>query len=184
MTLKGFSLDGTQREVVLSNERSGVVVTLPAQALTSPPLDANTNIEFSLAGQTSTLPVGIYRIIARVVRPAESQLRTTNAVALAIAPRITNLPLTVARGSDGSASFTIEFTPALRDLQRAALVLGQNEHAPVGLSASPAGELSFVIPNAPVGSHLVRLRIDDIESGVVDRSTMPPRFLDTRVEIT
>jgi hypothetical protein len=35
-----------------------------------------------------------------------------------------------------------------------------------------------------VGSHLVRLRVDGIDSLIVDRSAAPPAFLDRRLVIT
>jgi hypothetical protein len=44
-----------------------------------------------------------------------------------------------------------------------------------------------VIPNAPVGSHLARLRIDGIDSPIIDLSAdppAPPTFLNQRVVIT
>ena len=89
----------------------------------------------------------------------------------------------------GTASFTIDFLPMLRAGQRAVLVLGQDEYLPEG-SGSPATSLSFVIPNAPVsppGGWLARLRIDDIESPIIDLSQEPPAmptFLNQRVVIT
>jgi hypothetical protein len=96
------------------------------------------------------------------------------------------LPLGVARDGTGAASFTIEFMPALRAGQHAVLVLGQDEFLPQGIGSPPTG-LSFVIPNAPVGSHLARLRIDGIESPIIDLSAEPPAtptFLDQRVTVT
>jgi hypothetical protein len=44
--------------------------------------------------------------------------------------------------------------------------------------------LTFVIDEAPVGTHLVRLRVDDIDSLIVDRTATPPVFLDRRLVIT
>jgi hypothetical protein len=76
----------------------------------------------------------------------------------------------------------------LRAGQRAVLVLGQDEYLPQG-SGSPASSLSFVIPNAPVAPApglLARLRIDEIESPIIDLSQEPPvtpTFLNQRVVI-
>jgi hypothetical protein len=131
------------------------------------------------------LPVGVYRVSARVVSPGESAPRETNRVALTLAPRMTNLPLSVTRSGVGTASFTIEFTPMLRAGQSAVLILGQEEYLPEG-AGSPATALAFSILNAPVGSHLARLRIDDIESAIIDMSRDPPAtptFLNQRVVI-
>ena len=185
--LQGHHLEGSNREVLLTNDRFEIDATIPALPPASPPVGMDTLIEFSLAGQAAALPVGVYRVAARLVRPGESDPRETNRIALTLAPRMTNLPLTVARAGDGSASFTIEFTPELRAGQTVLLVLGQTEHLPQGGLGSPATSLSFVIPDAPLGSHLARLRIDGIESPIIDLSAEPPAipaFLDQRVEFT
>jgi hypothetical protein len=133
------------------------------------------------------LPVGVYRVAARLVRAGESDARATNRIALTLAPQITNLPRSVARAGNGSASFAIEFTPLLHAGQNAVLVLGQTEYLPQDSPGSPATELSFVIPDAPLGSHLARLRIDGIESPIIDLSADPPAipaFLNQTVEFT
>jgi len=186
VALRGHHLDGTNREVLLTNDRFEIDLVLPALPPPSPAAGTDGLIEFSLEGQAGTLPAGLYRVAARVVRPGESRPRETNRVALAIAPHVTNLPLAVTRAGDGSASFTLEFTPALRAGQSVVLVLGQAEVLPLD-SGSPASTLAFTVPDAPVGAHLARLRIDGIESAIVDRSAEPPalpNFLNQRVVIS
>ena len=119
--------------------------------------------------------------------PGETEPRLTNQIALTLAPRMTNLPLRVPRAGDGSASFAIAFTPELRPGQHAVLVLGTTEHLPQDGVSSPGAELVFAIPDAPVGVHLARLRVDGIESPIIDLSAPPPaipRFLDQTVEFT
>jgi len=186
--LGGHHLDGSGRAVLLTNDRFGIEVTLPALPPPSPPADPDKRMEFSLAGQDSTLPVGVYRIAARLVRPGESAPRETNRIAFTLAPRITNLPQTIKRDDvDGSASLTIEFTPTLRDGQQAVLVIDTTEYLPQNGPGSPPTGLSFDIPDAPIGTHLVRLRIDGIESPIIDLSAekpASPTFLDRTVEFT
>jgi hypothetical protein len=105
---------------------------------------------------------------------------------MVLAPQMTNLPLAVTRNGAGTASFTIDFVPALRDGQTAVLVLGQDEYQPQ-TSGSPAASLAFAIEEAPVGSLLARLRVDGIDSPIIDLSKEPPAiptFLNQRVVIT
>ncbi|MGV8803576.1 MAG: Pvc16 family protein [Polaromonas sp.] len=183
--LQGHDLDGSGREALLSNERFGIDMALAA--LASPGADAAALLRFTLApGLAATLPVGVYRVGARMLRSGEPAPRETNRLGLTLAPRMTNLPLAVARDGAGTARFTIEFTPALRAGQDAVLVLGQDEHRPQAVGLTPT-TLSFEIAHAPVGSLLARLRIDGIESPVIDLSKTPPAtptFMDQRVEIT
>nr|WP_281415087.1 DUF4255 domain-containing protein [Azospirillum picis] len=185
--LEGLNLDGTGREVVLNSDRLEVEAVISALPPVSPPEPADRVVEFSLAGQAAALPAGLYRVAVRLVRPGEITPRETNRVALMIAPRMTNLPLVVPRAADGSASFTVEFTPALRAGQRATLILDSAEHEPHGGPASPASpvtECTFIVTDAPTGTHLARLRIDDVESSIVDRSAEPPTFLNQTVRFT
>jgi hypothetical protein len=184
IALQGLYLAGTSRQVLLTNDRFTIDAAIEALP---PSLGDDTLIEFSLDGQAAVLPTGVYRIAAQMVRPDETDPRETNRIALTLSPRVTNLPLSVARAGDGSASFTIAFTPAIQAGQSAVLVLGQNEYLPQTASGFPATELSFVIPDAPLGSHLARLRIDGIESPIVDLSAAPPaipKFLNQTVEFT
>jgi hypothetical protein len=187
IALQGHHLEGSNREVLLTNDRFDINETIPALPPASPAVGTDALIEFSLEGQAAVLPVGVYRIAARLLRPGETDSSETNRMALTLAPQMTNLPLSMARAGDGSASFTIEFTPALRAGQTAVLVLGQTEYLPQSGPGSPATELSFVIPEASVGSHLSRLRIDGIDSPIIDLSAEPPAtptFLNQRVAFT
>lgn len=184
--LQGQRLDGSAREVVLSHDRLQIDEGVPAISADAASPDAATRIRFPLdAGLADTLPVGLYRVRARVTPPTESRARSTNDVALVLAPRMTNLPMTVTRDAAGSAAFDIDFVPALRAGQQAVLVLGSAQYLPRE-RPMPARTLSFVIADAPVGRHLARLRIDGIDSPIVDLSADPPKtptFLDQWVEI-
>lgn len=73
--------------------------------------------------------------------------------------------------------------PAVHPGQRASLVLGQLEF-PARPLAAASETLHFDIPGAPPGTHLARLRVDGIESPLVDRSATPPAFLDLRITLT
>lgn len=179
VVLSGHHLGGGSREVVLRNDRFEIDAVLPASGA-----NADDRLEFVIpAAQAGDFPVGVYDLTARMVRPGETDARETNRVALVLAPRLTNLPQTVARDGDGDAAFTLSFTPALRQGQRVTLLLGQSEHKPEAF-VPPATSLDFVVEDAPVGTFLARLRVDGIESAIVDRSATPPVFFDLTVRFT
>jgi hypothetical protein len=182
--LTGHHLDGTGRTVLLFNERFETEHSLPALAG-----NEAGRVRFNIAiGQAANFPVGLYRVGVSLVRPGEINPRTSNRLAMTIAPEITGLPMNVVRNGAGSASFTLHFHPALRAGQSVALVLGQQEYEPVEPAGpSPWTSLDFVIPNAPVEAapgHLARLRIDGIDSPIIDRAAKPPVFLNKRIVIT
>jgi hypothetical protein len=182
--LQGHDLDGTGREVRLINDRFQIEAAITGSP--PPPSGADRLVQVALtAAEAGNLAVGVYRVSVQLLRSGETTPRETNRLAMTLAPQMTNLPLNVTRDASGTASFVIDFVPALWAGQTAVLVLGQDEFLPQGLG-SPPGSLSFVIPNAPVGSHLARLRVDGIESPIIDMSAdppAPPTFLNQRVVI-
>jgi hypothetical protein len=176
--LKGHHLDGSGRAVVLTLDRFEIDETLAAL-----PGGGEELVQLSIPiARAADFPVGVYRVGMRVLRPGDTAPRETNRVAMTLAPQITGLPMTVIRDGVGTATVTIAFHPALRAGQTVSLVLGQQEFAPQPFTP-PVTSLSFVIPKAPVADHLARLRIDGIDSPIIDRAATPPTFLNQRIEI-
>jgi len=179
IVLRGLHLNGSARQVRIGNPRYEVSDLLAASG-------ANLGERMELVipvARAADFPVGVYEANARLVRPGESSARESNRLAFTLAPDITNLPQNVARDGDGDALVTIEFTPQLRAGQRATLLLGQREVPPQSFTA-PTDSLDFLIEQAEVGEHLVRLRIDGVDSPIVDHASTPPTFLDLRLTIT
>lgn len=179
VVLEGHHLDGSNRSIRLHNERFGVDETLNA----SGPDTADRMLLIVPVARSGDFPVGVYDITANVVRPGETQTRTTNRLACIIAPNITNLPQNLVRDGNGDVQITVDFTPQLRPGQTVALLLGQDEILPEGFVA-PVGSLNFIARDVPAGAPLARLRIDGIESPVANRSATPPTFYNHRITIT
>ena len=179
IALHGHHLDGTSRQVRLVNERFEVDELLPASGP-----NVGDRMELVIpAARAADFPVGVYGVSARVIPPGETRARETNRLACIVAPHITNVPQSVARDGGGNAAITLTFTPALRLGQPASLLLGAREIAPESFVA-PTGSLDFVVQDVELGDPLARLRIDGIESPVVDRGQKPPVFFNHRVTIT
>ncbi|MCB1917636.1 MAG: DUF4255 domain-containing protein [Rhodocyclaceae bacterium] len=178
VVLSGHRLDGGGREVRLANDRFDIETVVAASGTSDPQ-----RIELLIpASRSDEFPVGVYEVSARLVPDGETQTRETNRLGAVLAPDITNLPQSVAIVG-GSAQLTLQFTPGLRAGQRASLLLGSREIAPQPYTA-PTTSLDFVISDAAAGDYPTRLRIDGIDSPIIDRSAQPPRFLDTTVTIT
>jgi hypothetical protein len=177
ITLKGHHLDGTGREVILVNDRFKI-----EEPFLNPAGDA-TSMQFLIpVARAADFPVGVYQVTARVQQPGDIASRESNSLAMTVAPQISGLPMDVHRDAGGTASFTIQVVPALRAGQAVSLVLGRQEFAPQPFTA-PASALNFVIPDAPVANHLARLRIDGIDSPIIDPAAVPPKFLDQRINM-
>jgi hypothetical protein len=118
-------------------------------------------------------PAGFYTLSVLVTK--EGGTRTTNELPLSLAPRInTALPITVAR-ANSDATVILKCGPKVTPDQRATLLLGDRE-----IKAQPhsalTDQLTFVIPSASAGTFFVRMRVDGVDSLLVDRSVKPPIF--------
>lgn len=176
VTAEGDLLAGVGRVVrlVSPRRRSSDQVVLGASA-------DRRRLTFVVPG---TLPVGTYDVTVAVTAQPGDAVRTTNQLPLVLAPTITTpLPLAVARDSAGDAVVSLTCSPPVEPDQSAALILGSRE-VPAQPHPSTTGSLSFVVRDAPVGTHLVRLRIDGVESTVVDRAASPPKFLPREVVVS
>ena len=173
--LIGHHLDGSNRVVSFANTRFAIAQELPAL-----PGDAASLIEVTVP----PLPVGVYQVSAIVVRPDETEPRTSNVLSVVLGPEIvTALPMTVARDGGGTATITLTCRPDIKAGQQASLLLGALEVLSQPRSAD-TDTLTFVVAQAPMGEHLVRLRVDGIESPLIDRLASPPVFFNYRITIT
>jgi hypothetical protein len=89
---------------------------------------------------------------------------TSNAVPVALAPKlVSNAPLTVALAQNGPTTVTVNCSPAVQPQQTIALIVGSQlvTSEPVQAASS---QLSFSLQGLAVGSYLLRLRIDSVDS--------------------
>jgi hypothetical protein len=170
LTLTGFHLDGDSVLVRFLNKLFNAPVEIPTMAGGS-----DKQVTVQLPNTPALWPAGFYTAAVVVKRAGEPD-RITNELPLTLAPRITtNLPMNVARvGSNATINLTC--TPEVRPEQRAALLLSDRE-----ILANPhtaqTNSLAFVVTQAPLGTFLIRLRIDGVDSLVVqDYSAQPPVF--------
>lgn len=175
----GSRLAGSNRQLRLTNDRFQV-----EHLLSENPGGDGGEIRFTIpAGTPLEFPVGMYSVGVRLTRPGETTPRESNHLALTLAPQILGLPLTADRDGDGTVRFTLTFHPAVRVGQRVALILGEQEYAPEPFTTSTTS-LDFVIENGPVSTvegFLARLRIDGIDSPIIDYAARPPQFFNHRI---
>ncbi|MFD9339308.1 DUF4255 domain-containing protein [Streptomyces sp. NPDC060028] len=94
---------------------------------------------------------------------------------LALAPRITSLmPATVVRDAQGDAEVVVRAEPPFAAGQRVSLLLGGDAHAAREATGDTA---RFTVEGARPGEHLMRLRVDGVDSLLVlDRTANPPVY--------
>jgi len=129
------------------------------------------------------LPAGVYVLSAKVV--SDGDTIDTNGVALALAPKIgaSWAPGTIASGSNVSVS--VPCSPYLRPGQNVQLLIG-SQAAPADIFDTPTNSPSFTFANlSPTATAVpVRLRVDGIDSPIIDMTTKPPKFTGPSVKVT
>lgn len=131
------------------------------------PADRDQNsIRVQIPNEPANLPAGLYTLsvsVAPAGRPAEK--RNSNDVPLLIAPQITSaMPATFA-----SSQLTLSISPELRPGQRCSLILGSSE-LPALPTTVQGAMVTFDASRVAPGGYPVRLRVDGVESLLVDRS--------------
>ena len=186
--VSGHHLAGTNRTVVLRNDHFRV-----EQAIDVGPGTDEMSFVFNLNAPNlpADLPVGIYQLELHVLRSGEALPRTSNPLPVALAPAITFPPIAMTRGVvDGVAnvlSLTIACQPAVRVGQKVTLLLDTRE-APAQPFTVNTPTLRFEFTDAPPAGAtpppLLRLKVDGIESVVVNRGVKPPVFFaDQRITL-
>jgi hypothetical protein len=176
VTVTGNGLTGATA-VVLTNARLGIQQTLTALLNA-----ADSSFQFQVPNPAlpppqpnpTDLPAGVYLLSAQV--PGATDILTTNSLPLAIAPKITSYP--VGPLSSGSVTLSISCTPYLRTSQQVSLLIGGQEAIATPFK-TPTNSPSFAFANLQKsGGHAVpiRLRVDGIDSPIIDMTKTIPVF--------
>jgi hypothetical protein len=177
LTLSGHHLDGDTVTLRFRHPRLEDPIDVPALAG-----GTSEQVSVQIPNNAVDWVVGFYTVEAYISKTGE-QDRTTNVLPFALAPRILGIspPNPVTRNMAGDVTLTLTCSPQVRPEQRAALLLGDRE-----ILAQPhptqTNTLVFSVEDAPVGSRYARLRIDGVDSLLVDRSVTPPAF-DSTMEV-
>jgi hypothetical protein len=182
ITVVGTNLSGAAG-VVLANPRLGIQQTITPLANVG-----NTSFTFTVpnppapgAGDPPTdLPAGIYLLTTQIT-PSE----TANVVALAIAPQIA---ASWAPGSLSAAATTllsVPCAPFVRPAQQVSLIVGGREIS-ANPFTTPTKTPSFTITGLQTtnGKVPVRLRVDGVDSPILDMTKTPPVFAGPSIQVT
>jgi hypothetical protein len=175
LLITGHDLDGANVSAEVAHPRLQNPIPLPA------PSDATaTAITVNLPSQPQNFPAGIYTISISVIRPGETSERTSNALPLAVAPQILAIPPINAVRNGDKVTITLACSPEVLPSQRVALLLGGDE-VPADPHPAQTGNLTFTALDDPLGKfrpgdYFVRLRVDGVDSLLIDRSVQPPEF--------
>jgi len=180
VTLSGHLFDGSGHTLLLELPRLDI-----EQSITPASSAGAEEVGFVIPNQPANFPAGNYLIALQLLRPGETAPRVSEQLLLKIAPRMTSLtspPQVFNVDGDGTAAVTLTCSPQVRPNQRVSLIIGSREII-ADDHPNPTASLGFTVLDAPIGTHFVRLRVDGVDSQLVDRSVDPPAFHDQRIEI-
>lgn len=191
VVVRGANLAGTTTALLIKHQLFNVDLVLTPNAGATA-----TEVHFDIPNRPADFPAGFYTVALEVTTqearfPGVSFTRTTNRLAFPLAPRITSaMPASAARDSLGHISLTLTCEPEVRPEQHASLLLGDRE-VPATPTTTQTGTLTFEFDNpTPAESpaaveYVARLRVDGVDSLLVDRAAAPPVFRnDQKVTIT
>ncbi|MCK5711417.1 MAG: hypothetical protein KAI25_01735, partial [Hyphomicrobiaceae bacterium] len=167
LVVSGHHLDGDQVAVLFTHLRSSNTLELPASS-------GATSIEFQvdIPEDPDNWQAGIYSI-SGVIRRTDQPDRTTNELSIALAPLINSIILSV---TDGIVELTVTCSPKVWKNQIVTLVVGDREVTAEPVIPDKTDTLIFRSDSLLSGPQWVRLRVDGIESILIDRSGPVPVF--------
>ncbi|WP_044292318.1 DUF4255 domain-containing protein [Rivularia sp. PCC 7116] len=167
ISVKGHNLNSDDGRVLvlLKNKNLDISVELELQQQSSA-----TEINIQIPNQPADFPAGFYTVAVKLRREGKEQ--TTNALPFSLAPKIEpNTP--------NNQTVTIICTPQVWQDQEVTLLLGSRQLLPTEQQTQNPGKtntISFNVETIPAGEYFVRLRVDGVDSLLINNSVKPPVF--------
>lgn len=173
VTLNGHHLDGVTSLRFRTAALSDPIEVPPEPGATT------SQVVAQIPNNPADWPAGFYTV-AGVENPGTLSERESNAVPFSLAPRI--LAMSTAPAAGGDLTITVQCSPEARPTQRISFLLGSRE-LPVTPFGAQTNSLDFHLSDPVPGDYFVRLRVDGVDSLMVDRAVTPPVF-DTTQRLT
>ena len=176
LKLRGRHLDGNPVRARFTQPRSATRLEhLAAAGATADGFDVR--MPSASAGAAANWRAGVYSVAA-VVRQ-DGQDRVSNELAVALAPSISEAKVT----ADGNAvTVELKCAPNVWKEQHATLVVGDREVVAEPITVEKTTSLTFKSSSFPSGPQWLRLRVDGVESILIDRTATPPSFHDQALQ--
>lgn len=176
VTLDGYNLGGTAPAAILSTPLRTVPAMLPV-VVTADGRTATLTLPDDAAAQPAW-PAGVYSVSET---PTGVPAAATSALTFALAPRVTKITPAIPVGgkakvgAGGTLGLTVDVSPQVWPAQRLTLLVGS-----IAIDAGPrpgkVGSFAFAVPSAPLGVQYVRVRVDGVDSLIIDYAASPPAF--------
>ena len=178
LVVSGHHLDGDHATVRFTHARSLYSLELPASSdatsmeIIIPPDPAPGTVDPDSPENPDNWEIGIYSVCGIISRTAHPE-RTTNELSVVLAPLISSISLSV---TDGTVELTLTCSPKVWKNQIVTLVVGDREITAEPVIPDKTDTLVFRSASLLSGTQWVRLRVDGIDSILIDRSGLLPVF--------
>jgi Pvc16 N-terminal domain len=182
LTLVGHDLAGDAVEVVFDSPRLDEPKRLPPEAGGGAASLSVTLPDDPAA--VATWPPGLYTVAVQTSTTGPpARTVTSEGVPLRLGPVLTGpLPLSAAIAA-GVATVSVRFEPEVTPEQRVSLLLGDRE-VPSPPRTVRTGTVAFTVTDAEAGTFPLRLRVDGVDSPLIDFGGTEPSFrADQAVEL-
>lgn len=196
VTINGYNLLGTDGELHTAAEVIAAGLTINArlqmlsaeQVLDIPLLPSSTHeqVVFALPDDPTLLRAGVYSLSLVMNNLAGDNPTESNQLPLTIAPRFSGFTAARVLNPDNTVSVLVDISinPEVHSEQRVSFIIGQNEKLSDDIvlpgGALTAEDVHIEFPNIPGGNYWARVRVDGIDSLLIDRSKTPPEFVATQ----
>lgn len=166
LSISGTYLAGSHVDVELRHRLWPTPEKLTATTAT------DTEVTLDLPPNPALWPPGLYTVAVLVTRNSTTQ--RTNELVFSLAPQISS-HLVLPPDPPDPRSLQLVFTPEVWPGQRVSVLLGGQEIR-VASDTPQTGTLTVPVDDVAPGSYYVRLRVDGIDSSLVDPIADPPAF--------
>jgi hypothetical protein len=177
--IEGHRLEGTAviARVTAARERQTMTLaTTPGRQLVSvqiPTGPGQGGADPTLGTDPDNWRCGTYDVEVQV-QTSSPPVRLTNVMPMLLAPTI---QLVTASTAGAVTTFTVQCAPRIRAGQAVSLVVGTREMAAEPFAGASTDTVQFRgSPFVSGASEWLRLRVDGVDSLLIDRSTTPPTF--------
>jgi hypothetical protein len=167
LILRGHHLAGTAVNVLFSHRLLEEAQPVPVSVA------AAGEIRVALPNEPNRWPAGLYTV--QVTLTQAGQVRSTNQLPMALAPRILNATARRTGGAASDVEIELRISPAVWPEQTVALIVGERE-APAAARRERTDTLRFSVAGLADGNYYLRLRVDGVESILINRNAAPPEF--------
>ena len=183
LVVSGHNLDGVagQYRLLIANAWRGIERDIFPEVAAS---GTESSVSFLLPNDPVNIPAGTYTACLQLQKAGEPRPRRTNVLPLTIAPKIQSgsLPASINIGGNPSITLTPTCTPQVRPNQRVSLLLGGIELLADPFTVATATP-SFTFTDPVPDKYWVRLRVDGVDSLLVDTSVSPPQFTGPQIDV-